>query len=285
MNITISNIPEISAIYFALLQCGYDYFSIERSREHINSIRDFVNAADVPSFFAGTRQNTCAVYHYWPRAAILEAATFYLLPNQKQFGNYEVFQSYIMSAGNIADHERNQELWDWLSEFPAALTDVLVSDVFQRYLAWDTQWLNKQRNQHKTELQLIRSIVDACISKYNSPIREVQIVINPIKCVYSSDYHLDKERFVFCSGAFRADSVVHEFLHHVIHSAVMENAEIVLAQDKLYADMDTSYYLTGDRAGKLNAFEEYAVRQLTKDMMAGRYPDSLYTYLWTIATR
>ena len=28
--ITISNIPEISAIYFALLQSGYDYYTMER---------------------------------------------------------------------------------------------------------------------------------------------------------------------------------------------------------------------------------------------------------------
>ncbi|HBA48531.1 MAG TPA: hypothetical protein DCZ91_12180 [Lachnospiraceae bacterium] len=36
--ITITHIPEISAIYFALLQCGYDYYTIERSQGHIDCI-------------------------------------------------------------------------------------------------------------------------------------------------------------------------------------------------------------------------------------------------------
>ncbi len=70
--ITISNIPEISAIYFALLQSGYDYYAMERSQDHISHIQGYIGAENSTPFFAGVKQNTCKVYPYWPRAAILE---------------------------------------------------------------------------------------------------------------------------------------------------------------------------------------------------------------------
>lgn len=74
--ITISNIPEISAIYFALLQSGYDYYTMERSQNHISYIQEYIGAENTTLFFAGVKQNTCEVYPYWPRAAILETASF-----------------------------------------------------------------------------------------------------------------------------------------------------------------------------------------------------------------
>ena len=49
--ITITHIPEISAIYFALLQCGYDYYAIERSQGHIECIRNFIGFG-IMMFFA-----------------------------------------------------------------------------------------------------------------------------------------------------------------------------------------------------------------------------------------
>ncbi len=76
LELKITNIPEISAIYYALLQFGYEYYPIERENEHIDVIRRFVLPHCVPNFFKNTKQTTCDVYSYWPRAAILETATF-----------------------------------------------------------------------------------------------------------------------------------------------------------------------------------------------------------------
>ena len=275
----ISSIPEISAIYFALLQCGYDFFSIKRSCEHINQIQGFAVAESGPAFFSGVRQNTCEVYPYWPRAAILETASLHLLPECSQFRDYDTFREGIMAADNIADNERGQKLWDWIANFPSALSEVLASEAFHRYLEWENRWIAAQNIRYEAELQLIRSCLNVCVSQYGSPVRNIQIIINPIKCVYSADYHLDGDWFIFCSGAFSADSVVHEFLHHVVHPVVLKIADFVLATKRTYPDIDESYYLSGDKAGQLNAFEEYSVRMLTKDVINGDYPDSLVSYL------
>lgn len=277
--IKISNIPEISAIYFALLQCGYDYYTIERSHEHNECIRSFIGSVEPPSFFSAVKQNTCEIYPYWPRAAILETASFYLLPDFSQFRDYDVFRRRVMSAGNIFDHERDQKLWDWIDGFPAAIRNVLESDSFRRYLKWEKQWIAELNTQHEKELGLIGNCLDRCISKYGSPVQGIQMVVNPIKCVYSADYHLDGNRFIFSSGTFRAESVIHEFLHHVVHPAVIANQKMISANKRGYPGVDDSYYLSGDDSGQLNAFEEYAVREMTKGVIKGDYPNTLVSLL------
>lgn len=277
--IIISSIPEISAIYFALLQSGYDYYAIGRNRDHGAAIQEYIGITKVWSFFAGVKQDTCEVYPFWPRAAILETASFYLSSDHAKFRDYGTFHDRIMGAANIADNERDQRLWDWIEDLPAALSEVLTCDAFRNYLKWEQKWLVTQNVRHEAELRVIKDCLNVCVSKYGSPVHDIQIVINPIKCVYSADYHLDKNCFIFCSGAFRAESVIHEFLHHVVHPVVVEIADIVLATKRTYPGIDESYYLSGSKAGQLNAFEEYAVRALTKDVMDNNFPDSLISYL------
>lgn len=277
--ITISNIPEISAIYFALLQSGYDYYAMGRSQDHISCIHEYIGAENVAHFFTGVEQNTCEVYPYWPRAAILETASFYLLPDHSHFRDCNALRSQIMSATNIADRERDQRLWDWIADFPAALSEVLACDAFKNYLKWEQKWVATQNVKHETELRMIKKCLDLCVSNYGSPVQDIQIVINPIKCVYSADFHMDGNCFIFCSGVFRAESVIHEFLHHVVHPAVVEIADMIAATKRTYPHIDESYYLSGDNIGRLNAFEEYAVRALTTDVMNNKLPKELVPYL------
>ena len=60
--ITISNIPEISAIYFALLQSGYDYYTMERSQNHISYIQEYIGAENTTLFFAGVWKQHHFIY-------------------------------------------------------------------------------------------------------------------------------------------------------------------------------------------------------------------------------
>ncbi len=275
----ISNIPEISAIYYALLQCGYEYYPIQRGIEHIDRIRSFAVSEHVPSFFSEIKQSACEVYPYWPRAAILETASFYLQPDLLDFENFGNFKKIIMGASNIADHERSYELWDWITEFPKALKTVLTSADFHHYMKWENQWIAEQNRIHNNALQHILTCLDVCVTQYQSPVQSIQIVINPIKCVYSSDYHMNGNCFVFSSGEFRSESIIHEFLHHVIHPLIQELKGRVMQTGCVFPDVDRSYYLSGEDVGKLNAFEEYAVRELTKRAMTVDLPISLIKYM------
>ena len=42
MELTITNIPAISAIYYALLQCGYEFYPIERDAATVEALRGFL---------------------------------------------------------------------------------------------------------------------------------------------------------------------------------------------------------------------------------------------------
>lgn len=274
--LSITNIPAISAVYFSLLQCKYDFYSIERDTLLIDKLRSFIisNCGEC-DFFLDVKQNTCKVYPYWPRAAMLETATLYIDLPHEQFVDFNAYKNSIMSAKNISDIERNQLFWDWIIQFPKALKLVLQSNSFRRYLEWENDWIVEQNQKHKKELGRIGDMLALCKEKFKSPIQNIQVVLNPIKCVYSADYHLKDNNFIFCSGSLREESVIHEFIHHIIHPIVENRKDEILRCNFTNLDMDTSYYLNNDEVGLLNAFEEYMVRVLTGVIVSGNVPETL----------
>ena len=272
-------IPEISAIYFALLQCGYDYHTVGRSQDYPTLLAPFAGTAAVPSFFAEVRQTTCEPYPYWPRAAILETATFFLAADQCDFADFDGLCAQINAAGNIADHERGEALWTWLQKYPAALRTVLASPEFLRYRAWEQHFLTKESERKAKELALVGNMLQICREHWHSSVTEIKLAISPIKCAYSADFHFFNRCFVFSSGEFRAESVIHEFLHPIVHPFTKEHRAEILSADTNYPDIDRSYYLSGDADGIRNAFEEYTVRRLTADVLANRIPSDLRIYL------
>ena len=164
--LSILNNMAISAIYFALLQCGYDFYSIEHDASTVNNLHSFI----VPDsgeygFFSEVKQNTCEIYPYWPRAAMLETATFYMDLSRACFVDFDAYKSKILSAKNISDIERNETFWNWILEFPAALKYVLQSKRFSRYLEWENAWIEDQNKKYKTNLRRIENILVSC--KFN----------------------------------------------------------------------------------------------------------------------
>ncbi len=274
--IKICSLPYISAIYYALLQSGYEYYSAERTEEHIEMLRSFILPDYENSFFNAVKQNSCEVYPYWPRAAILETASFYI--KNKKFNDFDALYDSVMSASNIFDNERTVDLWKWIDSFPNAITLVMNSPNFKEYLQWESSWIDEQNTIHIDELEKIKVLLTACKTQFNSKISEIKIVVNPIKCVYSADYHIVDNCFIYSGGRFQANSIIHEFLHHIVHP------EIVLLRDKILQanhkyPVDKSYFLDGNDLGLINAFEEYAVRQLTNDILNGKVPNNLLDYL------
>lgn len=283
--IIITNIAPISAIYFALLQCGYDYYLLERNIEHVKKVKMFYQPGIASLFFSETKQNVCDVYKYWPRAAMLETATFYISNDMTQFSDYDAFQKKIMSAVNISDADRGELFWKWISDFPNELKQIFLSKEFKKYLKWENTWIQKQNTIYAEELQHLRHYLDFCINTYHLSIKHVQVALSPIKCAYSCDYHMLGERFIFCSGAFKVESVIHEILHHAVHAAVLKYKNKILEYTSKYKNIDSSYYLNENDVGKLNAFEEFLVRALTKDFFAGKAPLKLEEYINVLSSK
>ncbi|MBQ3002584.1 MAG: hypothetical protein IJD82_02515 [Clostridia bacterium] len=268
MQLTFTTHKPISAIYFALLQCGYEFYSLDRDEKLTECLRQFA-AFDSHAFFTEVKQTTCDAYPYWPRAAILESAAFCLTDDLQSFADFDAFVQTVKQASNLTDAERTQELWDWLAGFPRVLSAVMHSDAFVRYYAWEHAWLGEQQTVRKDDLQKLQALLSRCTETYNTPIARVQIVQNPIKCVYSADYHIRGDCLTVVSGAFSLSNVIHEFLHTAVHPFVIAHQDAIQNSTCDFAELDPTYRT----AGKLNAFEEYAVRKLTEQVMNGEYPD------------
>lgn len=277
--LSITNIPAISAIYFSLLQCKYDFYTIGRDALLVDKLYSFIKSdCDEYDFFSDVKQSTCEAYPYWPRAAMLETATFYIDWSMGHFVDFNAYKDNIISAKNISSIERNQLFWDWITKFPEALKHVLQSNNFSYYLKWENDWIAEQNEKYKKELRNISNILILCKEKFKSPIKNIQVVLNPIKCVYSADYHLKDRNFIFCSGSLSEESVIHEFIHHIVHPIVENRKDEILCCNFVNLNIDTSYYLNNDKLETLNAFEEYLVRVLTDLIVSGNVPENLEVF-------
>lgn len=277
--ITISNIPEISAIYFALLQSGYDYYAMERKQDHISYIQKYIDADNSTPFFAKVKQNTCKVYPYWPRAALLESASIFLNKETFQWYSFNEYKDFVMSAKNIQVQDRDESFWKWVQSFPIELEKIISNDKFKQYFNWENNWIQEQERRYKDELLSLYNRLDFCIKHYDAQFKKVQIVLSAIKCVYSCDYHTHGENFIFSSGGFDIDAVLHEYLHHIVHPMVSQYAKILINKNLCFDGIDSSYYLLNDENGIVNAFEEYAVRCLTESFKGGTPPTDLAKYI------
>ena len=278
--------PAISAIYFAMLQAGYDFYALGKDEALTRQLEAFRGAGcDLcQPFFREARQASCEVYPFWPRAAALETASFHLDDSRSAFGDFPSFQARIMGAPNIADHERGEPFWTWIAGFPAALRTVMGSAQFQAYFAWEEAWVTERHKALNGDLLSLERIIRLCSSLYQSPLRRVTTLLCPIKCAYASDYFLSGTTLYYIAGAFRAGALLHEYLHPIVRPAVAANREAIQRKDRLYPDLDASYYLDGGESGRLNAFEEHMVRSLTRDLLAGTMPANLNLYLESLLT-
>lgn len=279
MNVSITNIPAISAIYYALLQSGYDYYSFGRTQEQIETIKSFYNSKLFYNFFSRTKQSTCKTYSYWPRAALLETAVFYMDADLAQFSDFESYKAFVMTASNLQDIERDENFWSWIADFPKELNKVINSESFNRYLIWENTWIEEQNKANTENLKTFQDIIKTCISHYNAKISNIKIALSPIKCAYSSDYHFVDGQFIFSSGEFKLESVTHEILHHIVHPMVQEHKDKIVIWDNHYDGIDSSYYHSDNDSGKMNAFEEFLVRSLTKEFLENTQTTDLKEYI------
>lgn len=206
---------------------------------------------------------------------MLEAATFYLDLRQGRFVDFDQYKSHVLSQKNIAEAEKAKCFWDWIAWFPPAVKAVLESESFARYLEWEQEWIGAQNEGYKTEMGEIWDALDFCGNRFQPPIQRVQIILSPIKCVYATDHHIKGDTLIYCSGALRKESLIHEFIHHVVHPAVEKRKADILTRSPIDPDVDASYYLDGGEAGRLNAFEEAMVRKLTDQIVRGDTPQDL----------
>ena len=265
MSSKIGHLPLISAVYYALLQSGYEFYSLGRDEDFSGTVRSFAGEEPSTDFFRNARKDDGRVYPYWPGAFILEAASFHLNDDLNGFRDLFRLKDRIQRAENIGPEDKGEELWDWLDGFPQAIKEVACSDGFRRYLDWEAEWIAEQNESFSKDLNLLDSLMEGCRERYVTGYDDIRIVLCAVKCTYASDYHSDGRTLIFTSGEMRPDSVIHEYMHSVVHPLI--DPSLIRDERRRWPGIDKSYYLDGTEKGRLNAFEEHAVRALTEKIM------------------
>lgn len=278
--IKLTALEEINAIYFSLLTAGYDFAEADKSEEELRLIRrakSKVLPHEVCEFFSHSRQSGCEVYPYWPRAALMEAALFFMCRNRGSgsFG-FAGYSAYVKSLGNIDDYQRNELFFVWIKDFPRHLYQVLADEGFMETNAEISRWLARNKDQLMHRLNAPMKALRALYDKEKAELRPVEIILSPLKCAYSADYMRLEDALVVILGEMRPDSVVHECLHPIVRRHVHDNkSRIISCWQPDVSIIDRSYLLGGGSEGLLNAFEETVVCKITQRICSEAFDISI----------
>jgi hypothetical protein len=275
IRVAIDHNPVISAVYAGLLATGYEFALVEKPapiREAILALPHLSLDTVADSFFRKARQETCEAYPYWPRAALLETATFFMSAGSKRywFHDFGGYREYVMRAPAILHAEKSAAFWRWIEAFPVALTSVVSGPGFGALNAWVQGWVEQEAVERLPQLETLSSRLTRLLRNHGLGFDDLIVILSPIKCAYSADHFVDGSKFYAILGSFNTASVVHELMHMIVHPVMMEKKAEMLAYSgwQVY-DMDPSYSLGNDDRGFLNAFEEVIVRKLSADFGSG----------------
>lgn len=261
LSIEIKSNTEINAIYFGVALSGYEYSDISKSAyiiELAERVKNYQGLSDAKSFFSNARQNSCDVYPFWPRAALLETAAFYIDDTRFKFNEY---CAYVNSRPNLTEDEKSDDFFRWIRDFPKYLNQIKANHFFQEI---NNQFENAvKRLSTDSEVQKVRTIENLNILANDIvlDISTISVIICPLKCIYAADYFIAGSEMSVILGDFIPHSVIHEYLHLIIHPKIKSHKGVILSQlDSSKLDLPRSYFLGNDESGLLNAFEEHIVR-------------------------
>lgn len=273
-SIEVMNSTAINAIYFGLIAAGYSYADIQKPDEIlklIKSIKDYHLPKTINDYFLKAYQYTCTAYPFWPRAALMETATFFIshLDNTDSF-DYLKYYSEIMKFTNLIESERDEHFWDWIREFPKMLKGILLDKKFQEIDEYIEKWILAKSKIFENKIAIIeQSLIKLAVSE-GKEIQPIKVIISPLKCVYSADYQVSDGKLFVILGDFLPYSIVHEYIHPIVHPYIIDLRPDIL---KCYGDktfnIDKSYYLNKDEDGFINAFEENIVIRVTELVVEG----------------
>lgn len=226
------NNTAINAIYFGLISAGYNYADIEKTDEIIRLIkiiREKQSSKAANDFFSKAYQYTCRAYPYWPRAALMEKATFFIndLYNTDTF-DYLRYHNEVMNLPNLMDSERDESFWSWIKEFPNTLKEILRDKKFHQIDEYIKKWISINSKTFENKRDAIEQSLTKLAISEGKEIQPIKVIISPLKCIYSADYQVSEGNLFIVLGDFLPNSIVHECIHSMVHPHVVELREDIL---------------------------------------------------------
>jgi hypothetical protein len=253
LTIKITSDEDINAIYTGLVLSGYEYSHIEKSPEIIkviDHIKEQSFSSDVKRYFEHARQQTCEVYPFWPRASLLESAVFFMGSEGFMFDKY---CEYVNSCPNLTQEERNKDFFDWIITFPKYMGEIKENRIFQEINSQIQRIVNELSTVSAAGKERIIDILKALAADCDIIDFTLDVLVCPLKCVYSADYFIEDSKMSIILGDFLPHSIVHEYMHIIVRPKIDKyRAEILSLFGKKRFNIDNSYYLENDERGFIN---------------------------------
>jgi len=265
--ITSSN-TDINAVYFGIALSGYEYADIDKSDdiiEMLQQIRSYSGLDEAKQYFSNTRQPLCEVYPFWPRAALLESATFFI--NGKSF-DFDSYCTYVKALPNLTTEEKSEDFFCWAKDSPKYVTQIKSDPFFQNINTRIHSKVTETSLNSIEKTRLIEGKLEKLSATVESAISTISLIICPFKCVYSADYFTEGSVMSVILGNFLPSSIVHEYLHPIVRLHIKKYRERIVTLDGIkHLDLDKSYYMNNDEKRLLNAFEENIVRKISDSIL------------------
>lgn len=229
----------VFAVSTGLIASGYDLFELAAD-DPVLEVIDEINRVPWPEFvtayFARARKEGIGVNPYWPRAAMLLAASFYnvtspsaasrtdgtgrRLPERIPDTGLDIGFKEQLARFPVSPEEKNPDVLEWLLEFPDIWRQMKSMDSFgglwAKYrLAMDA----RVKHFHKTTRAIIESFTNLTgVTPQSLP--RVCVIPNPLQAPQVADF-ISKDGLVHIIVAEpRPSSIIHELLHDVFEPGI-----------------------------------------------------------------
>lgn len=260
-------------LYTGLTASGYDLASStadDPMMSLIDAIKYHTWASAAVSYFREARLEGGGVNPYWPRAAMLLNASFYLSDNPAEgyTDQEEVFGTVARFPTDAAN--KDTETASWIREFPRMRR--LIEDDPAFPILWgrfcdavDAERLRPFEDAAQRAVTCITSGLGA----HAEAISDFVVVPNPLQAPQIADF-VRKDGILFAVIASpRPLSIAHELLHSIFEKALAQERDTIVGYRRLFAPnmveamVKMQYAWDSGDESWLRVFEESLVRAAT----------------------
>lgn len=211
----------VFTVFAGLIASGYEFSYDEELAGRVRAVKWDDSAVE---YFRRARTSYCAVYPYWPRAAMLVSASLILKEsNGYENSDFRKMKERIESYCNIDPEEIGEETELWLLQLPAYYRLIRENEEFNNL------WVEYLKRSEAVADQFMEAIDEAkkkVISRFK--VNEVELPkIGAIPNIlgFNGDFErIDDIIYVVCAQPDKS-CAVHEYLHNILGPGLMNNIE------------------------------------------------------------
>ena len=256
----------VFAVYVGLVAAGYDMSESSSNKEMIEEIKNMDWDNRITDYYQWTKNSTCEVNPYWPRAFILTLASLYVSDeNTIQYKDVDEVMNHINSLDQIKLTSEKEEIEQRVKELPCIHNRVVKTPGFHGLWKAYCRRVKSEEPEYNRIIHqamgLVREAFDLKADKFPSLI----FVPNSLQAPEIADFVTMKNRVYVIQSKPNAVAIVHEYLHQIVGNKLDESADLIkrytfLIEPVFEKMVKYQYAWDKDNDSWLNVFEENFIR-------------------------